>query len=139
MFPDSHEVGKHLTGVAEVCKSVDYRDIAVFCEVLDLLLLECTYHYTAEVAGENSCCILYRLATAYLEVVRREEERVSAELIHTCLERNSCTCRSLLEYHSEGLSLEVRMRDIVLELILELVSKVEYLSYFFCAQVEHFE
>ena len=49
-FTDSHKVSEYLTGVAEVSKTVYYRDTAVFSEVLYLFLFKSTDHDTAEVA-----------------------------------------------------------------------------------------
>ena len=68
MLSDRHQVSQHLTGVAVVGQTVDYRDRAVLSEVLDFLLSEGADHNTAEVTGQNARGVLNRLAAADLKV-----------------------------------------------------------------------
>ena len=114
--------------MAIVGKSVDYGDIAVVCKVLHFLLLEGTDHYAVEVAGEDTGGILNRLASAYLEVTGGKEECISAQLVHTCFKGNTGTCGGLLEDHTQSFALKVAVGNVVLQLVLELVSKVQDLD-----------
>ena len=63
-----HKVGKHLARMAKIGKAVNYRNRAVLRECLNLGLLKGSYHNAVDIARENSCGILYRLAASYLEV-----------------------------------------------------------------------
>ena len=44
------QVSEYLTGVAEICKTVDYRNSTKLCKCLNLSLLKCSYHYTVNIS-----------------------------------------------------------------------------------------
>ena len=136
---DRLQVSKHLAGVRVVGETVDYRDRAVFCHVLDLLLVEGADHDAVEVAREHADGVRGLLAAADLQVVRGEEESLAAELVHTHLKGNAGTCRGLAEDHAEGLALEIGLLDTRLALGFELVGEVEYRIKFFFCKIGEFE
>ena len=92
MLLDRKEVSQYLCRVLVVCKSVDYGNLAVLCEVLDILVAECSDHDAVNHSGQYVSCIVDGLAPADLDVVVRKEESHSAELVHTNLEGDSCSC-----------------------------------------------
>ena len=136
MLADCLEVSENLAGVAVVGQTVDYRDRAVLSEILDFLLSEGADHNTTEVTGQNARGVLNRLAAADLKIAGRKEQRLTAELVHTGLKGNACSCGGLLEDHTEGLTLENVVRNTVLLLVLELVGKVQNVDDLFSAEIK---
>ena len=73
----------------------------------------------------------------FVEAVEpNEEQRLAAELVHTGLKGNACSCGGLLEDHTEGLTLENIVWNAVFLLVLELVGKVQNVGDLFCAEIK---
>ena len=125
--------------MAEVCQTVDDRDGAVFCQILHFLLLEGADHDAVQIAGQNPCGILYRFASADLEIVCRQEQGVAAQLVHTGFKGNTGAGGCLLEDHAQRLAFQMGMRDAVLQLVLQLVGEIQNSDDLLGAQVEHFQ
>ena len=59
-------------------------------------------------------------------VVTDKEKRLTAQLIHTRFERDPRSRRSFLKYHSESLSFEMLVGNVVFLIEFELICKIEY-------------
>ena len=125
--------------MAEVCQTVDNRNRAVFCQVFYFLLLEGTDHDAVQIPGQYPCSVLYRLAPADLQIICGQKQGVAAQLVHTGFKGNTGTGGRLLENHAQGLALQMRMGNAVLQLIFQLVGQIQNFNDFFCAQIEHFQ
>ena len=75
--------------------------------------------------GEHPGGVLHRLAAADLKVTVGQEQRLTAELIHTGFEGNAGTGGGLLEDHAEALALQMAMGNIMLLFIFELICQIE--------------
>ena len=138
-FADRHEVSEHLAGMGEISQTVDDRDRAVFGEILHFALLKGTDHDAVEITGQHARGVLDRFASADLEIVGREEQRLTAELVHTYFKGNAGTGGSLLEDHAEGLSLKQTVADAVLLFIFELVGQIEDVVDLTGCEIQHFQ
>ena len=72
----------------QIGESVDDRDVGVLRQLLDVLVGEGADHDAVHVARQHARRVGDRLAAAELDVARREEERVPAELKGADLERD---------------------------------------------------
>ena len=138
-FPDGHQIRQYLARVTEVRQTVDDRDRAVLCQIFHFFLLKGTDHDAVQIPGQYTCGILYRLASADLQIVCRQEQRMTAQLVHTGLKGNTGTGRSLLEDHAQRLALQMGMGNAVLQLIFQLIGKVQDLDDLFGAEIQHFQ
>ena len=125
LLADGHEVCQNLTRMAEISQTVDDRNRAVVCQILYFLLLVGADHNAVQIAAQHTCRVLYRLAAADLKVAIGQEQCLTAQLIHTGLERNTGTGGGLLENHAKALAFQMTMGNVVLFLILELIRQIE--------------
>src|SRR5687768_4653757 len=95
------EVGQHLTWVHEIGETVDDRHIGVARELLDLRVRESPDHYSVDVARKDAGRICYRLAPSELDVARRQEQRVPAQLPRPDLKGDPRPCGRLHEDHPQ--------------------------------------
>ena len=125
--------------MAEVCQTVNDRDRAVLCQIFHFFLLKGTDHDAVQIAGQNAGSILHRFASADLQIICGQEQRVSAQLVHAGFKRNTGTGRCLLEDHAQRLAFQMRVGNAVLQLVFQLIGKIQNLNDLFGAQVEHFQ
>ena len=64
---------------------------------------------------------------------------MTAQLVHTGLKGNTGTGRCLLEDHAQRLALQMGMGNAVLQLIFQLIGKVQDLDDLFGAEIQHFQ
>ena len=125
--------------MAEVSQTVDDRNGAVLREILDLLLCVGADHDAVQIAAQNARSILYRLAAADLKVTVGQEQRLTAQLVHTGFEGNAGTGGGLLEDHAEALALQMAMGNIMLLFIFELICQIEQADDLLGGAVEQLE
>ena len=88
----------------QIGEAIDHRHVGVLRELLDVLVRERADHDAVHVARQHARRVGNRLAAAELDVARREEERVSAELKRADLERHARARARLHEDHGERFS-----------------------------------
>ena len=125
--------------MAEVGQTVDDRNGAVLRQILYFLLRVGADHDAVQIAAQNAGGILYRLAAADLKVTVGQEQRLTAQLVHTGLEGNAGTGGGLLENHAEALAFEMTVGDVVLLFILELIRQIEQTDDLFRRAVQQLE
>ena len=103
---DRQEVRQDLARMQQVRQRIDDRDARPLCKLLHAVMAERADHDAVEVARQHARRILDRLAAPELQVAVRQEQRLSAELVHARFERNARARRGLLENHAERLALE---------------------------------
>ena len=108
-----------------VGKTVDYRDRAVLCKIYDVLVSKSPDHDSVYHSGEDLGRVVDSLAATDLDVVVTQEERRTAELVHTDLERYTCPCGGLCKDHGERLAVEIVMLDAGLCHFLHILSDIE--------------
>ena len=111
--------------MAEISQTVDDRNRAVVCQILYFLLFVGADHNAVQIAAQHTGRVLYWLAAADLKVAIGQEQCLTAQLIHTGLERNTGTGGGLLEDHAKALTFQMTMGNVVLFLILELIRQIE--------------
>lgn len=90
--------------MAVVGQTVNNGDGSIFSQIFDFFLLVRTNHDAVEIAGKHAGCILYRFAASDLQVVGRQEQRLSAELMDAGFKGNAGSCGRFLENESDGFS-----------------------------------
>ena len=111
MLLDRKEVSQYLCRVLVVCKTVDYRDLAVFSKVFNVLVLECSDHDAVDHAGQYVSRVVDGLASADLDVIVAQEKSHAAQLVHSDFKGDSRSCGRLCEDHGKCLSLKKVVLD----------------------------
>ena len=130
LLPYGHKVGKHLAGMAEIRQPVDNGNAAPLGQSLYLRLLESADHDAIQVPGKNPGGVLHRLATANLQIVGRQKQRLASQLVHSNFKGHPGAGGSLLKNHTQGFTRQMMVRDPVLIFIFQLVSEVQNLGDF---------
>ena len=111
MLLDGQKVRQYLCRMLVIGKTVDDRNRTVLRKIDDVLMVKSSDHDTIYHSRENVSSIVDGFATSDLDVIGRKEERMSAELVHTDLKRDTGSCGRFGEDHAEGLSGQDRVRD----------------------------
>src|SRR2546426_507834 len=106
VLQDREEIRDDLAGVFLVIEAVDHRHTRIPGEFEDVLSAERPIHDAVHIAAQHPRGVGDRLAPSDLQVVRAQEEGVTAELGHPDLERHARPGRGLLENHCEALAPE---------------------------------
>src|SRR5919202_3698226 len=108
-----------------VREAVDDGNVRVLRKLVDVRLGEGADHDPVQVAGEDACGVLDRLAAPELEVAGGEVEGGAAELEHSDLERDAGARRGLLEDHPERSAFEMAVLDALAVPDLQPIAEVE--------------
>ena len=81
VFFDGDEVSDDLGRMVGVGQTIDDRNIGIFCKGLYFRLLISADEDAVDIAGEHTCCILYRFTATDLQIFGAEEERLATKLI----------------------------------------------------------
>ena len=87
-------------------QTVDDRNTAVFCQLFQIALFECTDHDAIDHSGKHLSRVADRFAATELNVVRRKEERVSAELLCADFKGNTRPCGRFCKDHGKRFAVE---------------------------------
>ena len=101
VFLEGLKVREHLAGMQAVGEAVDHRHAGIGGEALERLVRVVADHHRIDHAREYARGVLHRLAAPDLGVLRRQEQRMAAELGHARLEGHARARGSLFEQHRQ--------------------------------------
>ena len=139
VFPDGHQVGQHLAGMAEIGETVDNGDRAVFRQLLHLALGKGADHDAVQVPGQHPGSVLNGLAPANLQILGAEEEGGSPQLIHPHLKGHPGAGGGLGKDHPQALSPQDGVGNLVGLFVFQPVGQIQQGDDFFPRQVQQLE